>query len=131
MPQARRVPRSEQISIRARKRILGLVGKQNLGTDDPLMAEIALAQVDAILSVSQALRELREGFDGIEKVQIEMKAGLGTVTHHHLAGVNMAVHEMDRKLADLIITIDHMVNGGANATFSKEPWWAFWKKWVS
>lgn len=48
---------SERIAERSRKRIEKFVGRKDLGTTDPLRAEIDMAQLDALSSISYAIRE--------------------------------------------------------------------------
>lgn len=116
---------SEQIAKRARKRITDLVGRE-MSTDDPLMAEIALAQVDATLAQAQATMELRDVLSRIDRV--EMRSGHQEVTHHHIYTLHERIDDLYKSMDVLAATINAMVRGGANDVISKEPWWAFWRQ---
>lgn len=54
----------------AQRRLKKLTERKDVTTDDPLMAEIALAQVDATLAVALASQPVAIDPDGIQRVRI-------------------------------------------------------------
>lgn len=59
---------SQKFSDRAARRIRAIAERDDLSTNDPLLAEISLAQVDATLAVAAALSEAHQRTNFVEVV---------------------------------------------------------------
>lgn len=72
------IPAKSHINA-AQRRIRRLVGKRHLGTNDPLMAEIAMANLDALLAVAHAINQIDSQIQIVvdDKVYNEMTRAWG------------------------------------------------------
>lgn len=123
--------RGEQRVVAARKRMEDLVGKANLGTDDPLMAEIQMAQLDALLAIAHVMLDL-EG-------QIEIKVQTPS-RDEALRSLVRGQCEMGKDIEDLKVLVHEMYSdqlpkrpAPVPSSVPQEyrsperPWWQFWE----
>lgn len=117
--------RGERRVEAVRRRMAALVGKKNLGTDDPLMAEIQMAQLDAMLAIAHAMLDL-EGKIEI-KVQTPDRDDL-------LRSLVRGHYELGKKVGNMESALKAIANGerdkaeGQPQPTSTPPWWKFWEQ---
>lgn len=129
---------SQRIAERSRKRILNLAKNDKLSTDDPLLAEIALAQVDATLAVAQAMMEVRDEIaesrgEGMSPEARVRREKLNENLRFQLRMMEDKIGELTRRFAKLETNLPMFTHQFANADTKEERqevsrlWWEFWK----
>lgn len=131
---------------RIKRRFARFKQRKDLRTTDPLMAELALAQIDATLSVSHAIQELSDHVDNVAYHMPTVRVGnttfLKSTSQADIESIRYSLGIMRDSIMGLRDRLDSMErNIGALAPATAEakddsfppdgnlPWWAFWRGW--
>lgn len=120
---------------RIKRRFARFKQRKDLKTRDPLMAELALAQIDATLSVSHAIQELIDQFGeaGLE-VMRQQPRFFGAAANHEVR-IREAERDIKSIRQSLGVLRDEIRRKTNSDTVTPEPvspsqpWWAFWRGW--
>lgn len=97
----------------ARRRMVKLVGKPNLGTEDPLMAEIQLAQLDALLAIAYSMA----GIEARIEIKIDEKA-----YNSAIGDLRQRIGRTERELHETMKLVSQM-HGTQILERNKPSWW--------
>lgn len=93
-----RLPTSRKLLERAQRRILDIAKRDDLTTTDPLMAEIALAQVTATMALAQGIQEIKEQLKPITKIEVQRTDPFAQSTTY---AANRRIRELDQMISRL------------------------------
>lgn len=119
---------------RIKRRFARFKGREDLSTRDPLMAELALAQIDATLSVSHAIQELSKQFGMAGLEVLRQQPPLFGKEANHEARIRDAERDI-KSIRQSLGVLRDAIRGKTNSdTVTPEPvvvppWWAFWRGW--
>lgn len=111
-------PSSRSLVVRALRRIEKIADRTDLTTQDPLLAEIALAQLDTSLALAQELRAVTAELRATRVLAANIS---GRVTHVQMAGSSLfeseetrAIRHLQYEVAWLKGELKYMRDKGAN-----------------
>lgn len=97
----------------ARKRMADLVGRTDIRTEDPLMAEIQMAQLDALLGIGYAMA----GIDARIQIVIDEK-----LYNSAIYDLRQLIGRLERELAETMKLVAGM-HGTQILPHNKPSWW--------
>lgn len=102
------------------RRIKGLVKKTHLGTDDPLMAELGMAQIDALLAVAHGINAINSKIQIVvdEKVYNDLTDTLGW----RIQNQNHEIANLRQEVEELMALVKSM-HGVQIVAHAKPSWW--------
>lgn len=106
--------------VAVRKRMAKLVGKEHLGTEDPLMAEIQLAQLDALLAIGY----LMAGLEARIEVVVDEKmynSAIGDL-RAAVSDLRQNINRVDSELTEAMKLVASM-HGTQIIERVKPSWW--------
>lgn len=107
---------------RARRRIDKLEGRADLATVDPLACEIALAQLDATMSLSAAIQEATATIKGNVTVEVKQERfGLSPTDRNRLYDIESSLRTLEGYIQDIFKRAVFKEDAGPDN--QEKPWW--------
>lgn len=106
----------------ARRRMAALVGRTDLGTEDPLMAEIQMAQLDALLGIGYSMA-------GIEaRIEVKLDDKYDKLVDGHMMILHRHMYELRLEIEELRIFVAKLNKVETPPSPPEDrPWWRRWE----
>lgn len=109
----------------ARTRMANLVGKANLGTEDPLMAEIQMAQLDALLAMAHVALGIEAKVEiSVEELAIRHNWDFRLeMMERKVRELSTIVHTITKDVGDIKTVVKELYDGKPPPSRTAQSYW--------
>lgn len=108
----------------ARRRMAALVGRTDIGTEDPLVAEIQMAQLDALLSIGYSMAAIDA------RIEVKLDDKYNKIAGDYRVMMVRHIDELRQELGELRMFVTKVTKAETSPSSpppEDRPWWMRWK----